>query len=227
MSRPDPAVLDGLRDRIRHLERMGGETSWDASRRTALGVEEIDRALPWGGLPWGALHEIIAEDGDGRSVCGAATGFAVTLLSRLCRDRDGVVLWCRRETGLYGPALARHGLDPHRLIVVHGRTTTEILWAMEEGLRGGLPAAVVGETDGADPTAARRLQLAAETGGVPALLLRPSGGGTPSPAATRWRVSSAPRERSDTPPRWRVTLARCRGGTHPHTWVMTGPGMTA
>lgn len=180
--RPDPALLEELRARIRRLERHAPERD-DPPGALALGAPEIDGALPWGGLPRASLHEIIGGD-------GAASGFCAALLARLAGDR-GSVLWCRRGRDLYGPGLAAFGLDPGRLIVVRGRTPTDILWAMEEGLRSGSLAAVLGETDGIGPTAARRLQLAAEAGCVTALLLRPAHGKT-APAVTRWRISAAP-----------------------------------
>ncbi len=208
--RPDPALLEDLRARIRRLERHAPERD-DPPGALALGAPEIDGALPWGGLPRASLHEIIGGD-------GAASGFCAALLARLAGDR-GSVLWCRRGRDLYGPGLAAFGLDPGRLIVVRGRTPTDVLWAMEEGLRSGGLAAVLGETDGIGPTAARRLQLAAEAGCVTALLLRPAHGKT-APAVTRWRVSAAPgvpakghegAHGSFTgAPWWRVELLRCR-----------------
>jgi protein ImuA len=207
---PDPALLEDLRARIRRLERHAPERD-DPPGALALGAPEIDGALPWGGLPRASLHEIIGGD-------GAASGFCAALLARLAGDR-GSVLWCRRGRDLYGPGLAAFGLDPGRLIVVRGRTPTDVLWAMEEGLRSGGLAAVLGETDGIGPTAARRLQLAAEAGCVTALLLRPAHGKTAS-AVTRWRVSAAPgvpakghegAHGSFTgAPWWRVELLRCR-----------------
>ena len=44
----------------------------------------------------------------------------------------------------------------------------DLLWAMEEGLRSGQPALVIGEIDAVSLVASRRLQLAAEAGGVTA-----------------------------------------------------------
>ena len=210
--RPDPALLEDLRARIRRLERHAPERD-DPPGALALGAPGIDGALPWGGLPRASLHEIIGGD-------GAASGFCAALLARLAGDR-GSVLWCRRGRDLYGPGLAAFGLDPGRLIVVRGRTPTDILWAMEEGLRSGSLAAVLGETDGIGPTAARRLQLAAEAGRVTALLLRSAHGKT-APAVTRWRISAAPGVPAKGhegahgsltgagAPWWRVELLRCR-----------------
>jgi len=94
----------------------------------------------------------------------------------------------------------------------------DLFWAMEEGLRCPGIAAVVGETRAADPTAGRRLSLAAEKNGVPALLLRSQPAPPQSVCATRWRLSSAPSR--STPgltdvgaPRWRLELRRNRFGS--------------
>ena len=76
--------------------------------------------------------------------------------------------------------------------MVTARRDEDLFWAMEEGLRTPGIAAVVGETRAADPTAGRRLSLAAEKNGVPALLLRPQPAPPQSVCATRWRVASAP-----------------------------------
>jgi protein ImuA len=75
----------------------------------------------------------------------------------------------------------------------------------------------------------RRLQLAAEEGGTMALMLkrwRRSGEdplGLPSAAVTRWRIGCAPSAVLPVPgvgrARWRIELARQRGGEG-HHWIM-------
>ena len=72
----------------------------------------------------------------------------------------------------------------------------DILPAMEEGLREKGLAAVIGEVTRLGLTASRRLQLAAETSGVPAFILRRWWNvaekeltGLPTAAATRWRIA--------------------------------------
>ncbi len=91
----------------------------------------------------------------------------------------------------------------------------DVLWAMEEALGHPGVAAVIGEVTALARRPGRRLQLAAETSGVPALVLHrprlaPSGRIPPSSAATRWRVAALPGDGMST--RWRVELLRCRGG---------------
>ena len=210
VSRPDPALIADLRARI---ERIGG---WGPQLEHALeaqtfGVDDIDTILPWGGLPKACIHEVAAAD-----ISAAAAGFCAVLLARLANE-SGTVAWCRRKDGLYGPGLAAFGLDTSRLIVVRARTDKDVFWAMEEGLRSGSLAAVLGEASSADSIALRRLQLAAETGGVTALLLRPAGAAIVAGSVTsRWRVGSVS---GVDRPRWRVELRRCKAGT-PATWLL-------
>jgi protein ImuA len=210
MSRSESAVIESLRARIWALERS---SSAPAEVLPLAGT--IDASLPWGGLPLACLHEIVAGD-------GAGIGFAAVLLGRL--TARGPVLWCRLRhagEGLYPPGLEAFGLDGDGLIVVNGRDRVELLWAMEEGLRCPKLGAVVAEVATLDLTAGRRLQLAAEAGGVTGFLLLPR----PVAAAgtTRWRVSAAPS--AETPwqgigdARWHLSLERCRGGV-PRAWTV-------
>lgn len=213
---PDPALLEGLRQRIGKLE---GRPAGACFKKFSMGDPRIDAALPRGGLPGASLHQVVDGDGGGG---GAAIGFCAALLARLGGGQGanrGTVLWCRRRRGLYGPGLAAMGLDPGRLIIVHGRRRTDILWAMEEGLRSGALAAVLGEADGVSPIALRRLQLAAETGGATALLLTSMGQTAMSgPVTARWRVWAAP-SADQALPRWRLELMRCRNGS-PGGWLV-------
>ena len=235
-SAPDPALLASLRARI---GRIGCGASAERPREALpLGVPAIDAVLPGGGLPRGCLHEIVAADPS-----AAASGFAAVLLARLAGD--GGAVWCRRDPGrhganLYAPGLAAFGLDLRRLLVVRTRRDTDVLWAMEEGLRGGAVAAVLGEVAAAPPIAMRRLQLAAETSGTTGLLLRPFGAAGAGSATSRWRVASAPSEPLTLPlrgslplppgegwgegahlpaVRWRAELLRCRAAA-PAGWLL-------
>jgi protein ImuA len=211
LSNQNRFLIADLRGRIERLEGAGGAVGGDAAGRVSLGIGVIDRALG-GGLGRRGLHEVIAGDDS-----GAAAGFCAFLLARL--GEDGAVLWARQGSGLYGPGLAALGLDPARLILVRPARGDDVLWVLEEGLRSRAPAAVLGETGSGGPIALRRLQLAAESSGVAALLLRPfAAKAVPGPALSRWRIESV--GRGDLlGPRWRVELQRSRGGT-PGTWLV-------
>jgi protein ImuA len=217
-------VAAQLREKVRRLERA---YSVERPGRAAvpLGVSAIDSLLPEGGLLTGALHEIEAGPAPSGRVAahdGAALGFAAYLLGRFAATlARGTLLWCRRPSGTfdappYAPALSAW-FDPARLLMVTARRDEDVFWAMEEGLRCPGIAAVLGEQRAVDPTAGRRLSLAAEKSGVPVLLLRPQPGSPQSVCTTRWRLASAPSR--STPglkdvggPRWRIELRRNRFG---------------
>jgi protein ImuA len=204
--------LQYLRATVARIE-CGGLAEGGEDGALPLGVAEIDRALGEGGLRRGALHEIAGA---------AATGFAAVIAGRAARG-GGSVLWCgagRGRGGLYPPGLALLGLPPSSLILLDCRNERELLAAAEEGLRNaGLAALLLEVSRLPDMTAARRLQLAAETGGVPGLLLCPGamapdmtvGALPPSPAVSRWQASHAPAGPGGGF-RWRLELLRCRGG---------------
>jgi protein ImuA len=216
---PVPAAL---REKVRRLERANSAQRSGRAAAIPTGLSAVDALLPEGGLLTGALHEIEAGPGPSGRVAphdGAALGFTAHLLGRF---GPGTILWCRRPTGTfdappYAPALAAW-FDPARLLTVTTRRDEDLFWAMEEGLRCPGIAAVVGETRAADPTAGRRLSLAAEKNGGPALLLRAQPAPPQSVCATRWRIASAPSH--STPgltdvgaARWRLELRRNRFGT--------------
>lgn len=206
-------LIANIRRQIERIEgAAAGAEAGAAGARVSLGIDPIDKALG-GGLRRGGLHEVIAADES-----AAAAGFCTMLLARLA-GQHGTLLWARLGAELYGPGLATLGLDPARLIVVRPRRDDDVLWVLEEGLRSRAPAAVLGETGSGGPIALRRLQLAAETSGVAAILLRPFAAKVvPGPVLSRWRIGSAGRG-DMLGPRWRVELQRCRSGT-PGTWLV-------
>jgi protein ImuA len=154
-----------------------------------FGVAGIDAVLPGGGLALGAVHEI-CEQGTDSARAPLASLFAAAILARL----PGPVLWCQHSRDLFAPALARVGLHPDRVIYCETWKDAEVLPAMEEGLRHGGLAGVVGELVKLPLTPSRRLQLTAESSGVVAFALRRSGPSSDQANAcfSRWRVGAAP-----------------------------------
>src|SRR4051812_3389210 len=223
-----PRAIDSLRDQVARLERTGGVAG---SRRgnqqpVTLGLPDLDRHLPGGGLARAVLHEVAGEGGD-REQGAAAAGFAALWLARL--QETGPVLWIvragsRAAIDLHAHGLHQQRLDPKRLILVATRRDDEALWAMEEGLKANSLGAVLGEVEKLDLTASRRLQLAAEAGGVTAFVLRRwrvmeralRDAAQPIAAVTRWRVTALPTTGGLC---WQVDLTRCRGG-RPASWIM-------
>jgi protein ImuA len=155
-------ALSELRERIGRLESRGR-----ARKALPFGVRTVDRHLPGGGLTLNSLHEIM-ETGAASEHAAVATLFVAGILAR----NKGPVLWCVRRRDLFAPALAAVGLHPDRVIYAETHREAEVLAAAEEGLRHKGLAGVVAEVARLGLTASRRLQLAAEESGVPALILR-------------------------------------------------------
>ncbi len=213
-------VLAGLRQEIGRLDGQ-----FRLRPTLPFGIPEVDLRLPGGGLAEGALHDVV-EGGPAGEFSGSATLFTAGIAARL----RGPVLWCLNRRDLFAPGLVNAGLHPDRVIFAETFREQDILPAMEEGLREKGLAAVIGEVTRLGLTASRRLQLAAETSGVPAFILRRWWNvsekeltGLPSAAATRWRItpfmSHAPPAPGLGRARWQVDLLRCRGG-EPHSWIL-------
>ncbi|HYD11234.1 MAG TPA: protein ImuA [Allosphingosinicella sp.] len=234
-----PSSLDALRAEIRAIERSAAPAA--ARPAVPFGLRAVDGRLAAGGLN-PALHEAAAASlsaGDD----AAATLFLAALAARFSRTggQKGQVLWAMVRHDLFAPGLAQAGLTPDRLLCAQCRDDAELLAVMEEGVRHGSLAAVIGEVKRADMAATRRLQLAAEEGGTPAFLLRrwrradAEPLAAPSAACTRWRIRCAPS--SPLPfgidpseglgrPRWRVGLVRQRGGPS-YEWLLEAPDAEA
>ncbi|HYI41034.1 MAG TPA: protein ImuA [Allosphingosinicella sp.] len=220
--------LAALRAEVRALESAG---AGEARLCLPFGVESLDSRLAGGGLPVASLNEAA-----GTRPGPADEAAAILFLASVAARRPGIVLWALRRRDLFAPGLAGAGLPPDRLLYAECDRDEDVLAVMEEGLRHGGLAAVVGEVGRAAMPATRRLQLAAEEGGTLALMLRRWRGngedplGPPSAAVTRWRLACAP---SSPPslsapvpgigrPRWRLSLARQRGGA-PFDLIMESP----
>ncbi len=188
-----------LRRVIAQIETEAGPTGERAARRLPF-AHAFDSVLG-GGLADDALHEIApARPQDG----AAAMGFALALAARFLSQRPASALvigegFAAEELGaLYGPGLVAHGLTLSRLMFVRAPDAALALWAIEEALKCGAPAVVVGEIwslKGYSLAASRRLLLAARKGKVPALLILASAYGQAerlsSAAETRFEIAAA------------------------------------
>jgi protein ImuA len=208
------ARLDALRAEVRRIESAGRA----GGGRLPFGLAAVDCRLTGGGLAVAALHE-------------------AALAARLAADAGGgTVLWTLSRRDLFAPGLASAGLTPDRLIYAECRRDEEVLAVMEDALRHGGLAAVVGEVGRLGPAPGRRLQLAAEQSGTTALMLRrwrrsdADPLGQPAAAVTRWRLACAPSAPLPLPgvgrARWRVELVRQRGG-ETHDWILEAPDAEA
>lgn len=222
---PTPALTPTVGERAPACSFSFGP-SW------TLGAAEIDGFLPWQGLSTHGLHELKpAAPGD----AAAAQVLAMALLARRLEPEEArhkSLLWVApwrdiAEGGWpYGPGLRQLGLDPARLILVETRRDSEALWAIEEGMRSGALAGVLGSVSRLSLTAARRLALAAATYETPGLILTPAALPGLPVAMSRWRIAAsagAPHPLAPAlPGRLRFTLAleRCRGRECGHSWIV-------
>lgn len=214
-----------LRAAIATLERRPGAPL--AGQTLPFGLALLDRHLPGGGLRLAGLHEM-ADQGPGQPYASAAGLMVAGILARL----EGPVLWATERSDLYAPALAGVGLSPDRVLHIAARRAVPTV--MEEALRHGCFAAIVGELRQIDATGARRLQLAAEEAGIPSFVLRRplprerAAALAPMPALTRWRIArqpsgpvvpEAPHVPGLAPALWRLDLIRCRGA-QAASWIV-------
>ena len=176
-----------LRARLERMSRSRSGQNEEYERPSALptGFAEFDALLPGGGWPVGAITELMPE--------AQGIGELSLLLPALAQlTRAGrYLVWIAPPCLPYPPALERHGLALNRLLLVQARDTQAVLWAAEQALRCPAIGAVLAWPAALDDRRARRLQLAAETGGSCGLLYRPPAAARqPSPAALRLRLKA-------------------------------------
>lgn len=168
---------------------------WQGSRRPfrwpalPTGHARLDRALPGGGWPLGALSELlVARDGVGE------LSLLLPALARVAGE-GGWAVFVDPPWTPYPPAIHGQGMDLSRLLVVRTRDAKESLWACEQALRGVRGGVVLswlrGQRHQADFTHLRRLQLAARSGRKGAFLFRAAGvAGQATPAALRLHLDA-------------------------------------
>ena len=210
---------------------MDLSTFTKAGKLASLG-EQAPRWRPGLG---GARHsEVFAS---AREASGAATALALALDEAAGRLEERSVLWVQDAAALrLGGRPYRSGLPEslrHRLIHVAARTSEDLLFALEEGIRCRDLAFVIGELAGnpkaLDFTASRRLSLAAEKHGVPLMLVRLDAARDLSSARMRWQVRSAPSPAprwnafAPGPPAWHAELFRACGHA-PGEWILRDDG---
>jgi len=216
-------------EKEQHIARLRAalvklESCHTARGATGLSLGDLDAHLPGGGLPVGVLNEVTAD----YAHRPAAYGFTFALMARGQMRRPGPIVLVMSRRALidfghpYGHGLAQLGLDVGDLILVEAGKDVDALWAIEEALRAsGSVAFVAGAISGSvDLTTARRLNLAAASAATPLVLLR-GGKEDAGPAATRWRIATAPAARDPHGGfgrwRWQARLERCRNG-RPGLW---------
>ena len=150
------------------------------------GFELLDRELPGGGWPVGALTELL---GDAEGV--GELQLVLPALAALTAQGKRVA-WLAPPHLPYAPALAAAGIDLTRLVVVRAPGRRDALWAAEQVLRAGSCHALLAWLRNARYPELRRLAVAAGSSRACALLFRPSAAAAESsPAALRLLLEPA------------------------------------
>lgn len=155
-----------------------------ATAAIASGFAALDRLLPGGGWPLGAVTEIqVPRTGIGE------LRLLLPALARLSRGDRWIVIIAPPYV-LYAPALRAAGVELSRILLVHPRARADHGWAIESSLRSS--ACIITLSWLEDVTAAnvRRWQLAAEEGGTCGVLF-PARPVSDSPAALRLQLAPA------------------------------------
>jgi len=178
----------------------------DFARITAepSGYADLDRRLPGGGWPVGALTELYPEtQGIGEMQ------LVLPWVARLTQAGGRVALVDPPHLP-YAPALVQAGVYLPRTLLIRPQSEQGGLWATEQVLRAGACGAALIWPPALDQTALRRLQLAAETGRTTALLFRePRAAAESSPAALRLKLAARVGGGG-----LDIDIFKCRGG-HP------------
>ena len=155
-----------------------GSSRPGAQSGLASGYPKLDRCLPGGGWPLGALTEIlIGQHGIGelRLLMPALAQLSAEETPAYAGEytEPGWIAWVAPPFQPYAPALQQHGIDLSRMLIVRPKDDSELLWSAEQALSSGTCAAVLLWPDKLDDQASRRLQLAAEKGHSWAIAFRP------------------------------------------------------
>ncbi len=175
----------------------------------STGIPELDDLAPAGGFARGAVHEILSDPAQGEPL-----SFALLLARAACDPQRGdealrlpgagfsapwkpaaPMVWCDPARRLYPPALAAAGVSLERLFILRPTTPADLIWTIAESLRCKGVGATVAGVSHLSRIQARRLQLAAESGGGVGLLLSPGGGGF-SPLRRRHAMAGVARARN-------------------------------
>ncbi len=176
------ASPSGLPELLNHPAIWRGDSP-AAVASVASGWAELDRRLPGGGWPRGALTELFSARGG----IGELSLLAPAL-ARLAAD-GAPQAWIAPPWLPYAPALAAAGIDLTQVLVVEPPAAAQTPWAIEECLRADGCGAVLAWPGRLPPTALRRLQLAAAASGACGFLFRGHGARQPSPAALRLELT--------------------------------------
>jgi cell division inhibitor SulA len=166
----------------------------------ASGFAELDRELPGGGWPRGALTELLVDDegiGEFRLLLSA--------LEELSRAGRWIALVAPPHLP-YAPAFARSHIDPGRIVVIDAAEEKHRWWAAEQVLRSDSAGALLFWPRSINDARLRRLAVATQdTATIAFVFASDERAALPSPASLRIRLSPAGEE-------LRLDVLKRRGG---------------
>lgn len=184
---------------LEHPALWRGEECARLAAATPSGFADLDRCLPGGGWPQGALTELVTP------VAGIGE---LTLLMPACAritQAGRALVFVAPPYIPYAPALAAAGLDLTRLLLVKAQSRKDRLWALEQALDSASCGAALAWVEHCDDRSLRRLQLACERSGACGFLFM-SQNNVPSTAALRLALSATADGRMS------VRILKRRGG---------------
>jgi hypothetical protein len=227
--------------KLQSLTTAGLKTS--PERAFVTGLLAWDAIAPQRMFARGAVHELLFDAAAGQprfvaAVMAQGAGKAKDEGGRMKDETEGgsssssfilppsslscPIVWSDPRGEVYPPALAALGFDLTKMFLLRTSRDEEEAWAVAECLRcRGVGAVIAAPTPARKMSRieARRLQLAAEHGGSVGILLRQTGRGDDVyAAATRWKVSPMPGER--TVQRWTIQLLHGHGGLVGNTVIL-------
>ena len=188
MGRPEDSTGSALEELLNHpalwrardyaqLSKQGAERGPEQdSAIVSTGFAELDRCLPGGGWPTGALVEIL------HGICGIGElSLLLPAIAQMIRG-DRWLVCVMPPYRIAAPALHAQGIDPERVLVVRDCTYDESIWACEQAMRSAACGAVLIWSQLLEKTSVaarqrglrglRRLQVAAAAGNTLAVLFR-------------------------------------------------------
>ena len=208
--------LDQLKAQLARIQSRGRGEDLASEPRFSAGGTVLNQLLPFGGLRRGTIVQWVGESEHSGAASLATIAAAEIVDSELSGGKPLVIF--DLQHAFYPPAAIALGIPTDRMVVVKKKghhTHADMVWAIDQALRCDAVAAVWAELGPwLNDRDARRLQLAAETGGTVGLFVRPAAvRRRPSFADVSWYVS--PYRHSSSPSsrrRLRVEVDRCRGG---------------
>lgn len=186
-----------------HLRQLGVHRASQQAELPALstGWPSLDRLLPGGGYPVGAVTELLCASPG----LGEFSLLLQALTPRLAARPQAQLALVSPRANVNAPALIQAGVDSARLPLIYARNDDERVWCIEQMAATRAFVGFVVWSDNLDTRALRRLQLAAEKACCPLFVYRDIYcAGQRSPAALRLTITARAN-------RQHIEVLKCRG----------------